>query len=427
MPNVAYDAAQDISVFHDLHAQSKGIVEISHIDKESSKWYGKRRRYGTLCKHYLTSLAEEYNNESMYFSLNTFKGFKRTQEQLFELSALYLDVDYYKTEYSKEQVLGKIDELVQDHEMPRPTFIVDSGRGLYLIWKIKRTPPQALPRWKELMDYFFEKLQDYGADPRCLEPSRIFRLNGSVHETTKKVVHTIRYSGVTYNMYNLRKEYLSTSPTKKDIPIVGKPKTKKKSKSYTFSYAGNKQILYLYNQYKVYEDRLQDLEKLAELRDYDLQPYHCRELMLFLTRYWTYCSTKDERLAIERTVALNLKFKQPLSNNEVINATKVGDKARQLQVYRYGNKKLIMLLSISPEEQYQLSSIMTEEIRSKKRAQEQKVQRRNENGLTDRQQKKLDNENKIQELVAEGYSTKEISDKIGLSVRQVQRIRKAMA
>ncbi|MGL5691408.1 MAG: hypothetical protein ACRDD8_11405 [Bacteroidales bacterium] len=428
MQNTARQVQEsDISVFHELHRNSKATIQIAHINRGEAQWDGVVRRYETICKKYLPTLAEKYDNTDLYYSLNTFKHCSRKQENLVYLNALYIDIDYYKNNLSQEYVLGYIHNLVDQNQMPMPTFIVDSGRGLYAIWQIQGVPKQALQKWRRCMKYLYNLLEPVGADPACVEPTRIFRLNGSYHSQAKKIVQTISYVGTTHSLYHFEKEYLAAVPKPLEDPR-GKPKAKPKlGNRSTFGYKGNKEILYLYNQYKVYEDRIQDLYKLAELRDYDLKPYHCRELMLFLTRYWTYCTTKDDRLAIEKTVALNLKFKDPLTEKEIVNSTRINDRAKRLKIYRYGNQRIIELLKISEEEQAQLKTLHTEKVRAKKRAKEQKQARRNEVGNTSRQQKKLDQEEKIKTLVARGLTTKEIALEIGLNVRSIQRIRKAMA
>lgn len=52
------------------------------------------------------------------------------------------------------------------------------------------------------------------------------------------------------------------------------------------------------------------------------------------------------------------------------------------------------------------------------------LERRNEEGLTKREQEKVDNINKIKEFVELGLKNKDIAEKLGLSVRQVQRLKK---
>ena len=257
-----------------LHQDSYGTIEISHISSEGdTRWKGIRRRYHTLEK-IKDEFVEKYDNENIYFSMNRFKVTSRRQENLLEITSLWSDIDYYKTDYTKEQVIGQIEIMIEDREIPRPTFIVDSGRGIYLIWKIQRVPKEALMRWKRIMEYFQEKLEYLGADARCIEPSRILRMNGSIHQGTKKVVSTIEYTGNIYTLHNLAKEFSYALPYSK--PNV----TTKTKRTKTYKpYYHNRNVLYLQNQYKVYQARIQDLSKLAELREYNVRG--TRELMYF--------------------------------------------------------------------------------------------------------------------------------------------------
>lgn len=426
--NYELHSIEDISPFHEIHQSSKGMIELCHLQKNSipTKWHGIHRRYGTLVRHYIEQLAADHNNESIYYSMNTFKSYKRNKENLLELKALYLDVDCYTKGYTQEQTIAYVEDLVKQNKIPSPTFTVDSGRGLYLIWKIHMAPPQALPRWKKLMDYFYEQLKEYGADPKCLEPARILRLNGTVHEETKKVVRTISYVPITYNLYNLRNDYLQPLQRLNNPISIANPKNKINTNKSKYRFTKSNNVLYLQNQYKTYQARIQDLYKLAELREYSLKKYHCREMMCFLLRYWLYCTTKNDTLALEKTLAFNMSLKEPLEEAEVIKATTVNEKAKKLQAYRYGNKKLIEILSITEEEQYQLTTIHSNEIRLKKINHMKKEQRRNEEGLTPREQRKKDIEDQVKTLTKSNYTTKQIAEKTGVSVRQIQRVKKAL-
>lgn len=70
-----------------------------------------------------------------------------------------------------------------------------------------------------------------------------------------------------------------------------------------------------------------------------------------------------------------------------------------------------MITIINKEEKY---------YRNNKR---RRLERRNEEGLTKREQEKVDNIDKVKELVALGLKNKDIAEKLGLSVRQVQRLK----
>lgn len=71
-----------------------------------------------------------------------------------------------------------------------------------------------------------------------------------------------------------------------------------------------------------------------------------------------------------------------------------------------------MITIINKEEKY---------YRNNKR---RRLERRNEEGLTKREQEKVDKINKVKEFVELGLKNKDIAEKLGLSVRQVQRLKK---
>ena len=76
----------------------------------------------------------------IYINLNTFYRTYRRIECIKELNALFIDLDTYKTDFTKEQILINLNKNHFKQSMPIPNFIIDSGRGLYLIWLIKKVP-----------------------------------------------------------------------------------------------------------------------------------------------------------------------------------------------------------------------------------------------------------------------------------------------
>ena len=56
-----------------------------------------------------------------------------------------------------------------NQRIPIPNYVIDSGRGMYLIWLIKKVPSMALPLWKAAEDYFYKTLKEFGADRQALD------------------------------------------------------------------------------------------------------------------------------------------------------------------------------------------------------------------------------------------------------------------
>lgn len=415
------DSLYDVSYFHEMHKDSRGIIALMKLNLETEK---KNRcimrysRYSTMCKKHLVNMGEE----DLYFTQNTFKALSKSRENLLELKSLYIDLDYYKTEYTREQVIGNINILVEDKVIPRPTFLIDSGRGLYAIWKINAVPAHVLPLWQVLIKNFYYKLKYLGADSSCLEPSRVLRVDGSINSKNKKVVHVIDYHHIVYNINDLQ-SYLTTVP-KENTPLVKNPVPRKKKVTRTkYTFKKNKNVLYLNESSSLYHKRLLDIQTLCEIRGFEMEGY--RERILFLTRYWMICLTKDKELAENKARELNQLFKEPLPEKEFTD-TKPPDRACTLKAYRYSSAKLMEILKIEPHEEIYLQTIITDKERKRRWNEDKKKKRRNQKGLTEGKKKIQDTEKKIRKYYKKGYLQKEIAEMLGLSVRTIRRYYKSL-
>ncbi|RXI48792.1 DNA-binding response regulator, partial [Clostridium tetani] len=184
--------------------------------------------------------------------------------------------------------------------------------------------------------------------------------------------------------------------------------------------------------------RLCDLVKLMELRegmcrmeDGSLKATGLREFMCFLYRYWSSCYEGDTESALKSTLDFNKQFREPLSIGEVEGATKSATKAYKQWLkdcptgtysrggYNYKNKTLIKLLNITDDEMKVLETIIdNKEVKrrdNEKNKARQKAKRRNELGLTKRQQEKENKEKQIQELLLKGVNKTQIAREIGIS------------
>ncbi|RHW65083.1 DNA-binding response regulator, partial [Clostridium botulinum] len=159
----------------------------------------------------------------------------------------------------------------------------------------------------------------------------------------------------------------------------------------------------------------------------------------FLYRYWSCCYEANKEKALENTLDFNEGFKVPLDYKEVEMATRSAEKAYETWLkdspsgtykrggYNYKNQTLIEKLNITDEEMKTLETIIgKKEIRrrdNQKNKIRQKAKRRNEKGLTKRQQEKLNKESKIKKLLSKGFGVREISRKLDINVSAVSRVK----
>jgi len=147
-----------------------------------------------------------YGVSDVYTSMNSFFKPNRKVENLKHLNALYVDIDCYKLGLTQEQVLGQLESDYFGMSLPVPSFVMNSGRGLYLIWKIDEDR-NALPRWKSVQQYLYETCLPFNADPQCLDASRILRVPYSINSKSDTPVCIMSYFNVNYTLYEIIKEY----------------------------------------------------------------------------------------------------------------------------------------------------------------------------------------------------------------------------
>lgn len=393
----------------DLHHDSTGIICISQI--KDGEWKNRYGRYKAM-KDYMTGLESQ---EDIFFSQNTFKKFRRSTEHLFELKALYIDLDYHqKTNYTREQIMGNLQILVEDGKIPMPTHVIDSGHGLNLIWRIKRLPAQALPLWRTIEQYLYEQFKDFGADAKAIDVTRVFRATSTYNAKypQKNKVSIINSCPLEYDIH-LIQEY---------VQFDLKPKPTRQRQSRT--------IVRLYNRYSLYYSRYQDILAICKLRNYEMKGY--RETTLFLYRYYGCIYLADNEVAYENALELNSRFTKPLNEAEVRRATRSAEKAAKTLKYGYRNQTLVDLLAITDEEMaatnpsgdYYLKSIITKEEKYRRNNQRRYHKRRNEQGLTDEQIRQNKLMDVIIKLRAEGKTQQAVADELNIKKRTVQKYEK---
>ncbi|QPJ86701.1 DNA-binding response regulator (plasmid) [Sarcina sp. JB2] len=388
------ELSQSVKYINIVHRNSDGWITKAKISAEGYKqWHYKHMQLVKL----------KFDKDNVYITLNTFYKTYRRIEYLKELNALFIDLDTYKTDFTKEQILMNLNENYFGKNIPTPNFIIDSGRGLYLIWLIRKVPSMALPLWKAVEEYFYRSLKEFGADRQALDATRILRIPGSINSKTHTEVKIIDNYDYLYDLREIQNEYMPELSEKAPIRR-GRPK----------------KVKYIYRERSLYYARIQDLIKLCELREYNLKGH--RELVLFLYRYYLCYFTEDIEKSLNDTLELNNMFKQPLREKEVLSATKSAETVfkDQNKDYKYKNETLINLLEISDEEQKEMKTIISKEEYKRRDREYQKKKYKEEletQGKLTAEKKILQRRIKIKDLLAKGLKQKEIYLQLNISKR----------
>lgn len=345
------DAAKHHVLFQHNPQNAKGYITIAK----------KNTKTGRFTQHFFTpnKLADHLTDmmgEDVFFSQNTFYRKARRIETVKQLRSLYVDLDFYIFNYTPDQILFWLEEDYFNKSIPEPNMIIFSGQGVVLIWTIEPVPYMGLPLWQAIQNYLIGQLKSLGGDPKAADAARIFRLAGTISSKNGREVHVQYRHGYQYTLREIQEGYL---------PEL-KPQKKKKP-------GRKKQILHLYNVYTLHGARLQDLDTLVTLRRGEMDG--CREITLFLYRYWACCFEQDTDTALQHTLEFNRLFSHPLPKNEVVRATQSAQTAYEARSdkeanerakamgypgagYRISNAKLIDWLQITEDEQKHMKTII---------------------------------------------------------------------
>ena len=389
--------SEQINYLDILHSDSKGWITKAEINCGYKQWH---YRYNEL-------LEQDFNQENVYISINTFYSTFRRLEYIKELKAQFIDLDIYKTGFTKEQIIMHLEADYFNKSIPRPNLIIDSGRGLYLIWLLNSVPSKALPLWKAIEEYLYSVLKPFGADRQALDPTRILRVPGSINSKSKTTVKVIEQYDYIYDLREIQNEYL---------PELEERKAKKKGRP--------SKTVFIHRERSLYYARIQDIIKLCELREYDLKGH--RELILFLYRYYLCYFLEDTQKALGDVLELNREFIYPLSETEVIRATRSAEKVylSKNKDYKYKNETLIELLAITELEETYMSTIISKrEFKRRKNLRDREYQKNKyqeklrADGKVSEKDKISQRREKIKALLEQGFKQKEIYLSLNISKR----------
>lgn len=378
-----------------IHGKSRGWITKAQINKnkEFSQW------------HYLVEdlIKKDFDKENIYISMSTFYKPIRRIETIKEIGCLFIDLDTYNTKFNKTQILMNLEDNYFNRSIPIPNLIIDSGRGLTLVWCIEKVPYNALPLWKAVQEYLYSQLKEFGADRKALDATRILRVPGSINSKSMTRVSILEKYDYKYTLREIQGGFL---------PDLDENRQKKKGRP--------KKIVYIHRERSLYQGRILDLVKLCELRNYDVKGK--REIILFLYRYYLCYFYEDEKKALEDVLELNRCFTLPLREKELTMATNSAEsvfKSKEKQ-YKYKNETLIELLEISEYEQTHMMTIIGKEEYKRRDRQYQKnryLEKLKSQGKLTKNKKIEQRRKTIKDLLAKGLTQKEIYTSLKISKR----------
>lgn len=192
-------------------------------------------------------------------------------------------------------------------------------------------------------------------------------------------------------------------------------------------------------------ERANDLETLCRIREYNMTGY--RNMAVHCYAYWKGIYIRDNYELENMVIEFNNAFTEPLKETEVQAVLRCIPKAidkfiayeqgirsgerkrvskgmRDKEGYWYKNETLIDRLGITSKEQRHMKTIIGIDEKYDRNNKRRRDERRNENGLTKKQQELLDLKNKVESMKEQGHSLRTIAKDLSISLGKVQRVLK---
>ena len=265
--------------------------------EDDKQWFQRGLKYSQLSD----KLINLMNVKDIYMTTNSFNSPFRRLENLLLINGTYIDLDYYNLPKYAHMTAEEFYSILENEvfslgDIPAPTFVLTSGRGLFIEWAFVEAVPatsKSVALWTALQKHLYKTFKDYGADLLALDAVHVFRIVGTINSKAHKHVEMIRQNGERHSLRYFQENVLPPLDTRE---TKGQP-------------AKQTQVKYLFNVYTLHWARFQDLITLQSLRS--AQGVTCenyREFMCFLYRYWSCAFSGDPQKALDDTLNFNEGF-----------------------------------------------------------------------------------------------------------------------
>lgn len=386
----------------------------------------------------------------VYLSQSSFSAKKRRITSFANVRAAWVDIDCYNIRRDPDETL--IQEIVArcvEVGLPKPTYVVKSGRGLYAKWIFREeVGPSNLPVWNALQRSLCATFKAIGADVRARDVARVLRTVGSINsKAPDEPVHLAWCNTdlVDFDHLCLAASEVRLAPDAKEkIEQVGRLsqlRTADRARreladllpsithlDHLDRYAQTREPILMASQERslraLHWKRFTDLRQLAHLRG-GIQRGSRNNFMFWMMVSLTNCGVVtrqnffDELADLSRTISSD--DYQPLQDGSMGSLfDRIGKQTAQGKdaVYAPSNAKLIDLLEITEQEQQHLSTLISP---FEKR-------RRADARCPGRQQKReeLQKAHRLaMDLLEKGNPAPQVAEQAGVDRRQVYRWQQA--
>ena len=413
-----YKSKNKIKVSKSIRKQAELFSFIFNVNRECyvrlrNKNTGQYRSYSveTLKEPYRLQAILKSNyftdNTDMMYSLNCYNNmYKATEESLFSLQNIAIDVDFDTSKYTINKALKEIKKEMGNN-IPIAT-IIETGHRIRLIYTIQDVPAtkKSIKVYNLVTTEIAGRLKEYGATPQA--PTTFGRVEGSINSKNGAEVSNILFNPKVYTLRELQNELLP--PWERAIKKANR----------------NGKVIKFRNEYTLNLDRLKDFETIQTIREENY-----REILCYLYRNYCLLANMTHEEAWKETVKFNSRFKNPLKENELDSDTKCLNRKQ----YLHKSATILNILDISHQEEEQLHLIsILSKYEYKRRDRVYQKNKYNSEEAKKKYQEKLKAEGKltekemisqrrlkIKDLLQEGLKRKDICSQLNISIKTYKR------
>lgn len=436
---LVFDGLGEAELYHE--PQGRGFFSVLWNDEAEQRKRQQSYRVSDMPKviQLLPRDRDTWVSQAEFFLPN------RRLVNLTSLALQFVDVDYYHSRYadrSRDVVIFSVLNMLDDKGVPLPSLMLDSGRGLQLKWLLDTAiPRQALPRWNAIQKYLVASLEDFGADARAKDASRVLRLVDTVNTRANKFVNVCWVNECDGELVHYGFDELAESvlPFTRDELAAAKTERleRKAQQSQLRVINGGLHGLQRLGAKQLAWDRLEDLRTLSRLRGWTGgHPAGERDLFIFYATNFAALGGVEPAQLYRESVALAKEFAPTWSHREAQAAVstvvrKAHEAASGMTVefngrkypplYTPRNSTLLSQFRVTPDEERQLKTIISKD-EKRRRDRERKTEKRREAGSVERKAylgQAAERRSQARTLARDGLTQAEIAESLGVSRQAV--------
>ena len=400
----------------------------------------------------LRMISSAKSQRDYWITQAVFSQFNRRKVNLASIGTAFVDIDYYKVKSYQdldpyvmiEKVLRRCDAL----NIPEPSVIIDSGRGLQVKWFHCVLPKKALARWDAVQRHLVRHFEDLGGDKNSRDVSRVLRVMHTYNQKTGNRVELVYVNNqfevdapVKYSFNELAAAVIPEKlPTDKQILDTVDPGNDPK-----FEKAKVSRIEAFRRGFSLDSlnwTRLCDLQKLIEIRGGDVgegmrEPMAFYLCNFYALRYHKSLSTRPlddwsefRQLCLQAAPHWDAaKITDKTSNIYALTRRMAAGETVELNgveyppLYTPKNITLIESFEITDDELRQMATIISPDEKKRRDAKRKELTRR-ASGMKERSEYEGEAQAKrdrAKQMKADGFKNKEIAAAIGVHVKSVSR------